>query len=88
MQYPDIFAHHGWFFLLGLAIFPRITLLVSSVLSGGWLWWLGLIFAPHLLVAFLSIPFWDTNPVLVVFAWVMALTGTSTEGKLASSRRR
>lgn len=80
-MHPDVFAHHGTWFLIGLALFPRITLLVSSVVSGGLLWWLGFIFAPHLLVAFLAIPFWDSNPVLVVIAWLCALSGTSAESR-------
>lgn len=78
-MHPDIITNHGTWFLIGLALFPRITLMVSSVLSGGLLWWLGWIFAPHLLVAFLSIPFWHSNPVLVIIAWIMAFTGTSAE---------
>jgi hypothetical protein len=72
----DFFAHHGIIFLLLLVVFPRLTLLFSSVASGGLLWWLGWVFTPHLLVAFLALPYWDTNPVLVFIAWVVALSGT------------
>ena len=84
-MHPNVFNDHGFWFLIGLALFPRITLLVSSVLSGGLLWWLGFIFAPHLLVAILAIPFWDSNPVLVIIAWVMALSGTSAEAKTTTN---
>ena len=85
---PDIFTHHGAWFLIFLAMFPRITLFVSSVVSGGILWWLGFIFAPHLLVAILSIPYFHSNPVLCVIAWLMVFTGTSAEAKIATRRRR
>lgn len=89
----DFFDAFNWpiVLLIGLAIFPRITLLVGAILdvfiTGGLLWWLGFIFAPHLLVAFLAIPFWDTNPVLVICAWILALTGTSSEVRTANRKR-
>tara|TARA_R110000851_G_scaffold27532_1_gene77270 strand:- start:1805 stop:2053 length:249 start_codon:yes stop_codon:yes gene_type:complete len=79
----DFFTDHGAWALIFLAIFPRLTLLFGSFLIGGWLWWLGWIFAPHLLVAILSIPYWESNPVLCVIAWIIALGGTSSEAKVA-----
>ncbi len=86
-MHPDFFAHHSWIVLICLALFPRLTLLLASFATGGVLWWLGWIFAPHLLVAILSLPYWEQNPVLVIIAWIMALGGTSTEAKAASSKR-
>lgn len=80
---PDFWTNHGVFFLLCLACFPRLTLLLSNIVSGGVLWWVGWVFAPHLLVAILSIPFWDSNPVLVLFAFVIALGGSTVEGETA-----
>jgi hypothetical protein len=80
--------HHEVITLIGLTVFPRITLLVASFASGGLLWWLGWLFAPHLLVAFLSLTYWDTNPVLVVVAWLLALGGTREEAKLATKQIR
>ena len=81
---------HGIIVLFGLALFPRITLLLASFATGGLMWWLGWIFAPHLLVAFLSLPYWHSNPVLVIIAWVLALGGTGGEGAVAkrASKRR
>lgn len=87
-MHPDVFTNHGTWFLIGLALFPRITLMVSSVLSGGLLWWLGWIFAPHLLVAILAIPFWHSNPVLVIIAWFMAFSGTSAESRTGMNVKR
>lgn len=87
-MHPDFFQHHGWLALIFLALFPRLTLLIGSFVSGGLLWWLGFIFCPHLLVALLSLPYWHSNPVLVVIAWVMALGGTSTEAKVAKRSKR
>lgn len=77
----DFFAAHGLLTLFGLALFPRITLLVASFVTGGLWWWLGWIFVPHFLVAILAIPFFATNPVLVIMAWVLAIAGTGTESK-------
>jgi hypothetical protein len=75
----DFFTNHGVLTLICLAVFPRLTLLFASFASGGLLWWVGWVFAPHLLVAILAIPYWDTNPVLVIIAWIVALGGTSAE---------
>lgn len=85
MNYWD---HHGVLFLFALAIFPRLTLLLSSIASGGALWWLGWVFAPHLLVAILAIPYWDQNPVLVVIAWLCAFGGSGGESASAARRAR
>lgn len=76
-------AGHGIFFLIGLAIFPRITLLFFAATSFGPLAWIGWLFAPHLLVAILSLPYWDTHPLLVVIAWIFAIFGTFGEGRVA-----
>lgn len=78
---------HGLLFLIGLALFPRITLLFFAATPFGWLAWLGWLFTPHLLVAILSLPYWHTHPVLVVIAWVMAFAGTGAEGRTARYRR-
>lgn len=88
----DFFDNYGLLTLFFLAIFPRLTLLFGSFVFGsfvfgGWLWWLGWVLAPHLLVAFLSIPYWDTNPVLVVIAWFIALGGTPLEFKYTQKRK-
>lgn len=84
----NFFDLHGVFFLICIAIFPRLTLLFSSVISGGLLWWVGFIFFPHLLVAILSIPFWDTNPVLVILALLFAMEGSRFETTTVTTRMR
>ena len=75
----DFFTNHSPIILICLAIFPRLTLLLASFATGGVLWWLGWFFAPHVLVAILSLSYWDTNPWLVAFAYMFAISGTSTE---------
>jgi len=85
----DFWQVHGWWFLFFMFLFPRLTLLFSSVISGGFLWWLGWVFAPRLLVAILATTvYWHTNTVLVVFTWLWALSGESTEKKVISYRGR
>lgn len=67
---------HGVFFLFFIAIFPRLTLLFSSVAFGGFLWWLGFFFCPRILVASLAtVTYFHTNPVLVTLSWLIALGG-------------
>jgi len=76
-------AGHGVWFLIGLALFPRITLLFFATTPFGWLAWLGWVIAPHFLVAVLSLPFWHSHPLLVIIAWIMAILGTGGEGQVA-----
>lgn len=66
----------GVFFLVFISIFPRLTLVLSSVVTGGFLWWLGFFFCPRILVALLAtVTYFHTNPVLVSFSWLIALSG-------------
>lgn len=82
----DFFEVHGWFFLVAISFFPRLTLLFSSVPFGGFFWWLGFIFAPRFLVAILATTaYWNTNPALVTIAWLVAVSGETSE-KYALSR--
>lgn len=82
----NFFDNHGILVLFGLAIFPRLTLLLASFSTGGIFWWLGWLFTPHLLVAILSLPYWNSNPVLVIIAWLCAIAGTGGEGSYVNNR--
>ncbi len=79
----DFWNIHGIGFLICAAIFPRLTLLFATI-WGGLLWWLGLIFLPRLTIAILAIPFFDSNPILVIIAWVVVLSGETVEKKQLS----
>lgn len=83
----DFFSRHGIFFLVCISLFPRLTLFFSSVPFGGLLWWLGFFFYPRLLVATLAtITYLKTNPLLVLIAWFVAISGELFE-KVAIRRR-
>lgn len=72
--------YRGPFFLFFVTLFPRLTLLFSSVAFGGILWWLGFIFTPRILVACLAtLSYWHQNPVLVIISWLIAIGGESSE---------
>lgn len=76
----DFFAKHGFLFLIFIAFFPRLTLLLSSVPFGGLFWWLGWLFFPRILVAVLAtFAYAQTNPILVTISWLVALGGESAE---------
>lgn len=76
----DYWNIHGVFFLIFISLFPRLTLLFSSVAFGGFFWWLGFFFAPRLLVAILAtVAYWNTNKILVIAAWLIAIGGESSE---------
>jgi uncharacterized membrane protein YtjA (UPF0391 family) len=83
----DYWERHGVLFLIFIAIFPRLTLLFSSVATGGVIWWLAWLFAPRILVAILAtIAYWQTNPILVSISWVIALFGESAEKTTVKNR--
>lgn len=70
----------GPFFLVFVTFFPRLTLLFSSVVSGGFLWWLAFFFCPRFLVAILATAaYWNTNPILVTISWFVAIFGEALE---------
>jgi hypothetical protein len=72
----DFWQKHGVFFLFFVSIFPRLTLLFSSVATGGFFWWLGFFFCPRILVAGLAtMAYFHTNPILVVISWLVAFGG-------------
>ncbi len=85
----NFFEKHGIFFLIFITIFPRLTLLFSSVATGGFLWWLGFIFCPRILVASLAtVAYFHTNPILVIISWIVALGGETMEKAGISNRQR
>ena len=80
MELTSFWDIHGVWFILFMCIFPRLTLLFSSVVTGGMLWWLGWILAPRLLVAILATnSYWETNTLLVVCTWFWAIGGEGAE---------
>ena len=86
MNYWDV---HGVLFLVFVAIFPRITMLVACAGPFGILTWLGWAFMPHLTVAILATTnYWDTNPILCIVSWFVALGGTGGEAKVARHGRQ
>lgn len=85
--YGNFWQLHGAFFLVFVTIFPRLTLLLSSVPFGGLFWWLGFFFAPRMLVAVLAtLNYWHNNPILVVIAWLVAISGETGEKSILKSR--
>jgi len=69
----DFWDHHGLLFIVCMFFFPRLTLLFATV-WGSVLWWLGWIFVPRVLAAVLAtVMYWESNPLLVILAWVWAL---------------
>ncbi len=78
----------GLFFLTLLTFMPRLTLVFISVLLGsiGITFWgvIGCVLLPRVLVAILATTvYWDTNPVLCVISWIVALVGEFVEKALA-----
>lgn len=78
----SVFQNHGVWFLLGMAFFPRLTMLIAGLTSalGGPLFWFGFALLPHIMVAVIaSLMYWDKNPIVVLCAWFFAIWGTIAE---------
>lgn len=74
----------GMWLILFLAMFPRLTMLVTGICFMGFahpiLYFFGWLLTPRLTVAILATSFyWHTNPVLCVLAWMTAFIGESVE---------
>lgn len=72
---------HGIFFLLGLVLFPRLTVIFFSHLPGmGLLFWIVFLLFPRIVIPILgAYYYWDTNPVLVVIAFFVSFSGETGE---------
>jgi hypothetical protein len=80
----DFWQVHGLGFILCMCFFPRLTMLFSTTVGAGPLYWFGWVFAPRLTVAILATSyFWHTNTILCVFAWFWALVGEVGEKEVA-----
>lgn len=68
---------HGFWFLIFMNIFPRITMYIATPFPigiGGFFGWL---IAPRIYAAILATTFyWSTNPTLCVITWIIALGTT------------
>ena len=85
----DFWQAHSLLFLIAAAYAPRLTLLFAVAVPFGWLSWLGWAVAPHVTVAVLATKYyWDTNPMLCVFAWVVAVAWTAGDKVAALSHSR
>ena len=85
----NFFQKHGIFFLIFITLFPRLTLIFSSVATGGFLWWVAFFICPRVLVASLAtVAYFHTNPILVTISWLVALGGEVFEKWGISGRNR
>jgi len=83
----NFWNNHGVFLLIFITLFPRLTLLFSSIPFGGFFWWLGFLFAPRFLVSILAtITYWNENPILVLISWLVAIGGESGEKYYVTKR--
>lgn len=80
----DFWQTNGWLFLLGCMCLPRITTAFFASVTFGFWAIVGWIFTPHILVAIWATTYyWNTNRVLVIISWFVALIGTIGEAEVA-----
>lgn len=85
----SFWTHHSIFQLLGWVFFPRLMFWFFSVMTGGFMFWVGVFFVPRIMIAFWATTYyWDTNPVLCLVAWLCAFTGESAEKKAVKKAKR
>ena len=85
----SFFENHGIFYLLGWAFFPRIMFWFVSAITGGFWFWIGVLLFPRIMVAYWATYYYfDTNPILCIIAWVIALFGESKEKQVLHSSRK
>lgn len=93
----DFWQVHGWLFLFGLVFFPRLTMLFAgtvwkfALLTPPWniLAWVGWVLSPSLVVAILATTYyWNTNPILCIFAWLFLLSKTGGAASKVSSSKQ
>ena len=78
---------HGFFFLLGLLFFPRITILFFSNVAYGICLFFGILAFPRIIIAILAAySYWDTNPILVIIAFMFCLAGEAAEKAVIKTR--
>ena len=76
--------NHNWAFLQLLLwmAFPRISFIFISLMTGGFFFWLGVIFVPRIMMAYwATYYYWDTNYILCIIAWFFVFCGESYEKK-------
>jgi len=75
----NFWLNNSLFFLIGLALFPRLSLLFCNV-PGSILFWIGWFIFPRITIAIFATIFYSgTNPILVILSWIIALGGESAE---------
>lgn len=87
----SVMTHHGVWFLIFIALFPRLTMLFTGICSaiGGPLFWLGWVFFPHIMVAFIATSmYWNTDPFICVISWFIAISGTFSERTVIKYKKK
>lgn len=84
----NFFDNHTTIQLLGWLFFPRLMFIFFSAMTGGFLFWVGVIFVPRIMVAFWATTYyWDTNPILCLISWIVAFSGESSEKSIVVKKR-
>ena len=72
-------TYHTVVILIGFTFFPRLSLLFCNI-PYGLFFWIGWFFLPRIVIAVNATIFYlDTNPILVILSWIIALSGESAE---------
>lgn len=77
----NFWDNHTVFFLLGMLLIPRITLLIATQYGGYWLiYWFGWLVCPRIMGALIAtILYSEQNFWLVFFSWIIAILVESAE---------
>ena len=77
----NFWSYHTIFLLVGLTFFPRISLFFCNI-PGSLLFWIGWLTLPRIVISInATIYYIESNPLLVILSWIIALGGESAEKK-------
>ncbi len=89
IAYHGFWETHSIWFVLAMFFFPRLTMLFATTFGSGVLYWVGWMLAPKLTVAVIAASlYWETDPYLVLFAFIWCLLGSDYDYHSLSRIRR
>ena len=85
----DFWDTHGYWFVLFMCFFPRLTMLFATAFGGGFWYWAGWLLAPRFTVAVIATHLYGaSNTAMVVFTWLWAAMGEGVEKSTGQSGSR
>jgi hypothetical protein len=87
LQATSFWQFHSIIFLAFITFFPRLTILFATPFPVGFFGCLGWFFMPRIYAAIIATTlYWDTNPVLCIISWIVALIATGASNGAGAAK--